>query len=163
MGLRGESRINRRPPRSSFHPPQYTVVANSGGGVKDDSAPPSGGVGSSRWKELIEVASPISGRELDPTLPPLVPRPTLPSNHTLPSDGGPCWTPPTAPGRRLGLLPPGRVVHLWSSRQGRGNLYVRLGARRVSSMRSLPWAPPVIKASIPRNFELKYHCCPVHT
>ena len=41
--------------------------------MKDDSAPPSGGVGSSRWKELIEVASPISGRELDPTLPPLVP------------------------------------------------------------------------------------------
>ena len=115
VGLRGESRINRRPPRSSFHPPQYTVVANSGGGVKDDSAPPSGGVGSSRWKELIEVASPISGRELDPTLPPLVPRPTLPSNHTLPSGGGPCWTPPAAPGRRLGLLPPGRVVHLWSS------------------------------------------------
>ena len=34
-------------------------------------------VGSSRWKELIEVASPISGRELDPALPPLVPRPTL--------------------------------------------------------------------------------------
>ena len=33
--------------------------------MKDDSAPPSGGVGSSRWKELIEVASPISGRELD--------------------------------------------------------------------------------------------------
>ena len=119
--------------------------------MKDDSAPPSGGVGSSRWKELIEVASPISGRELDPTLPPLVPRPTLPSNHTLPSGGGPCWTPPAAPGRRLGLLPPGRVVHLWSSRQGRGNLYVRLGARRVSSMRSLPWAPPVIKASIPRK------------
>ena len=29
--------------------------------------------------------------------------------------------------------------------------YVRLGARRVSSMRSLPWAPPVIKASIPRK------------
>ena len=29
--------------------------------MKDDSAPPSGGVGSSRWKELIEVASPISG------------------------------------------------------------------------------------------------------
>ena len=76
--------------------------------MKDDSAPPSGGVGSSRWKELIEVASPISGRELDPTLPPLVPRPTLPSNHTLPSGGGPCWTPPAAPGRRLGLLPPGR-------------------------------------------------------
>ena len=67
--------------------------------MKDDSAPPSGGVGSSRWKELIEVASPISGRELDPTLPPLVPRPTLPSNHTLPSGGGPCWTPPAAPGR----------------------------------------------------------------
>ena len=51
--------------------------------MKDDSAPPSGGVGSSRWKELIEVASPISGRELDPTLPPLVPRPTLPiESHT---------------------------------------------------------------------------------
>ena len=83
--------------------------------MKDDSAPPSGGVGSSRWKELIEVASPISGRELDPTLPPLVPRPTLPSNHTIASGGGPCWTPPAAPGRRLGLLPPGRVVHLWSS------------------------------------------------
>ena len=65
--------------------------------MKDDSAPPSGGVGSSRWKELIEVASPISGRELDPTLPPLVPRPTLPSNHTLPSGGGPCWTPPAVP------------------------------------------------------------------
>ena len=29
--------------------------------MKDDSAPPSGGVGSSRWKELIEVASPIYG------------------------------------------------------------------------------------------------------
>ena len=62
VGLRGETHTNRRPPRSSFHPPRWTVVANSGGGLKGDSAPPSGGVGSPRWRaqmeELIEVSSP---------------------------------------------------------------------------------------------------------
>ena len=95
--------------------------------MKDDSAPPSGGVGSSRWKELIEVASPISGRELDPTLPPLVPRPTLPSNHTLPSGGGPCWTPPAAPGRRLGLLENGAT----GAARGRGGREESHGHRQA--------------------------------
>ena len=70
--------------------------------MKDDSAPPSGGVGSSRWKELIEVASPISGRELDPTLPRQrspAPCPCVLAFHRGTtqeplSGGAPCYLPP---------------------------------------------------------------------
>ena len=115
MGLRGESRIQPPPPSFVISPSSINGSSKQRRRSERRLGTAQRGCRLSKVEELIEVASPISGRELDPTLPPLVPRPTLPSNHTLPSGGGPCWTPPAAPGRRLGLLPPGRVVHLWSS------------------------------------------------
>ena len=141
---------NRRPPRSSFHPPQYTVVANSGGGVKDDSAPPSGGVGSPRWRRgsrwlvLFQDGSWIPHfRHGAPSYPSLESHTPLWWGAVLDPAGRPRPTSRPTPAREGGPL----VVE--SDKDV--DWYVRLGARRVSSMRSLPWAPPVIKASIPRK------------
>jgi len=111
--------------------------------VKDDSAPPSGGVGSPRWRSwsrwlvLFQDGSWIPHfRHGAPSYPSLESHTPLWWGAVLDPAGRPRPTSRPTPAREGGPL----VVE--SDKDV--DLYVRLGARRVSSMRSLPWAPPVI-------------------
>ena len=97
MGLRGESRI--QPP-----PPSFVISPSSINGSSKQRRRSERRLGTAQrgcrlfqMEELIEVASPVSGRELDPTLPPrcpVLPFPRITHSPLVGGRAGPRRPPP---------------------------------------------------------------------